>query len=80
MRLQANFMPDPYSVELIAGGEEDARELAPDGWYCNDDAYAGYQPAVEFGVPQSGEYLIWVGTYEAGQGSATLFISVVDPR
>ncbi len=119
--LQANFMPDPYSVELIAGGEGDARELAvycagninlvqpdvtlsfdagtlplfvyaeaeidttlvvlaPDGWHCNDDAYGGYQPALEFENPQSGEYLIWVGTYEKEQGDATLFISELDPR
>lgn len=31
-------------------------------WYCNDDAY-GLDPAIRFNNPSSGQYDIWVGTY-----------------
>jgi S1-C subfamily serine protease len=35
-------------------------------WHCNDDAYEGtLDPGVTFTSPQEGEYLIWVGSYEA---------------
>lgn len=38
---------------------------APDGsWYCIDD-FAGLHPAIDFESPTSGQYDIFVGTYNA---------------
>ncbi len=45
----------------------------PDGsWYCNDDAN-GLDPAMVFN--QSGQYDIWVGTYNGGTASAVLYVT-----
>lgn len=39
----------------------------PNGqWYCNDDAF-GRNPEITFNSPGSGQYDIWVGSYEAGR-------------
>ncbi len=40
----------------------------PDGqWHCDDDSgEQGMNPSIRFDQPQSGQYDIWVGTYEAG--------------
>lgn len=122
--LETDFQPDPYSVEMEAGGVNAAFGLAqecngfiaeepdyaleftagryplyisassntdtvlvvvnPDGeLFCSDDYDAGqhFNPAVAFDKPVSGEYLIWVGTFEAHDGypSATLYISEIEP-
>ena len=49
-------------------------------WYCNDDAI-GLNPMVVFNNPPSGNYNIWVGTYDSGNlRPATLKITEIDPR
>ena len=41
---------------------------APDGkWYCNDDGFNSPNPMLIFAPPMSGEYSIWLGTFEAGE-------------
>src|SRR5690606_4508404 len=50
----------------------------PDGlWYCDDDSNGGLNPQVTFSSPRSGTYHIWVGTFNGGMTSATLYISEV---
>lgn len=43
-------------------------------WYCNDDAHGplGLDPLIQFSNPQSGQYDIWIGTYNRARvpGSA----------
>lgn len=117
--LNAGFSPDPYGVNITAGGTIPAERLggsscvgtiadAPDvrlnyragtwplgffvrssydttlvvndpsgRWYCNDD-YDGFDPAVIFSNPQSGQYDIWIGNYDRGRGlPATLYFTEV---
>ncbi len=46
---------------------------APDGqWYCSDDAN-GFDP--ELVLSDTGQYDIWVGTFDGGTASATLYFS-----
>ncbi|WP_421789301.1 peptidase S1 [Hyphobacterium sp.] len=49
----------------------------PDGrWYCDDDSGSGLNPALRWDQPQSGQYDIYVGTYQAASyHEATLSIS-----
>ncbi len=49
----------------------------PDGnWYCDDDTGGNYNPELQFAFPLSGQYDIWVGTYDGGAyPAATLQIS-----
>lgn len=116
--LTTGFTPDPYTVELAAGGDNPAlRELGtdctgnvtssqpdvvlnytagsnfglylyaeaaedttliilgPDGWYCDDDSHGDFNPGVSLERPLSGDYLIWVGTFDGGVADAELGIS-----
>lgn len=48
-------------------------------WYCNDD-YSGLDPALRFGSPSSGQYDIWIGTYNRNRvRNATLYITEMGP-
>lgn len=50
----------------------------PNGrWVGNDDFADGRNPAYRIVEPRSGEYQIWVGTYDGGTASARLSISEV---
>ena len=55
----------------------------PDGtWICNDDEM-GTDPMIRLQSPRSGNYNIWIGTYESSSGQlppSTLYISELDPR
>ncbi len=50
---------------------------APDGnWYCDDDSGGGVNPALTFLAPvASGQYDIWVGTYDPQAANAVLMIT-----
>lgn len=52
---------------------------SPDGdWHCNDDAEGlELNPGLTFDAALSGDYLIWVGTYEATLAEAEIRISEV---
>ena len=40
---------------------------AADGsWHCNDDSHGGLNPTVDFSNAPSGQYDVWIGSYEAG--------------
>jgi serine/threonine protein kinase len=68
-----------YPLYISAEADNDLVMLVygPDEqWYFNDD-FVGYNPGVEFEDPQSGTYMIWVGSYEEAAGSALVKISEV---
>lgn len=50
-------------------------------WYCSDD-FEGSNPAIILNNPSTGNYNIWVGTYDAEGDSpeATIYISELAPR
>jgi hypothetical protein len=55
----------------------------PDGtWLCSDDEM-GTDPMIQLSNPRSGNYNIWIGTYEASESPlppASIYISEIDPR
>ena len=65
----------PVDTTLVVNG--------PDGrWYCNDDRNSGdVDPAIRFTSPQSGQYDVWIGTFQRYEPRdlprARLFISEV---
>ena len=41
---------------------------APNGrWYCDDDSGSGTDPMIAFNPAQSGDYEIWIGSYDRGE-------------
>ena len=54
---------------------------ASGNWHCSDD-FEGSNPAIIFNNPPSGNYNIWVGTYDTAGGTpaATVYISEMAPR
>lgn len=67
-----------YALSIYASGPGDTMLLVNDPsttWYCNDD-YNGLDPLVHFSNPMSGQYDIWLGTYNRSRvrGSA-IYIS-----
>jgi hypothetical protein len=56
---------------------------APDGsWRCDDDGGVnGSNPALRFNAPSSGQYDVWIGTYQSGAARpARLHVSEVSSR
>ena len=66
-----------YGLSLYAESDSDTTliVLAPGGWQCDDDSYGDLNPNIRLDSPQSGDYLIWIGTYDNGVADAVLGIS-----
>ncbi len=66
----------PLIFNVMSEGDTTLVINAPDGeWYCDDDG-AGYpNPMIEFAVPLSGQYDIWIGAYSGGNPDATLNVT-----
>ncbi|MEX2131716.1 MAG: DUF945 family protein [Pseudohongiellaceae bacterium] len=66
-----------YGLYVYAESDTDTTLVirSPDGWLCDDDSHGDFDPAVSIDAPQSGEYLIWIGTYDLGATEALLGIS-----
>ncbi len=66
-----------FGLYLYAEAAEDITLilLGPDGWYCDDDSHGDLNPGVSLERPLSGDYLIWVGTFDGGVADAELGIS-----
>lgn len=117
VNLSAGFMPDPYRVDVVSGGNIDASWIrgcvgmisaapdvrlnysaggyelflnvasdydttlvvnGPDGqWYCDDDSGGGLTPGLAFYPAMSGQYDIWIGSYNGQFENAELQISEV---
>lgn len=69
----------PLYVSVQSAADTTLAINAPDGqWYCNDD-FNGLNPAVVFANPMSGQYDIWIGSYNPGSGlRSTLLISEIE--
>jgi len=70
-----------YTMAITATSQVDTTLVVrgPDGYfYCNDD-FSGFNPAVSFNNPMTGEYDIWVGTYAGGINNATVGITERTP-
>lgn len=70
-----------HSLYLSTESERDGTIAvqAPDGsWHCDDDSAGDLNPGLTFTDPQSGDYLIWAGTFsEVGAQTATLHVSEI---
>lgn len=48
-------------------------------WRCNDDSHGTLMPAIDFANPISGQYDVWVGTYDGtSHNPATFYITELD--
>ena len=75
-----NYTAGKYALTFHVTCEEDTTLLInlPDGkWVANDDGpNNGLNPLLKFAKPQSGQYDIWVGTFDKGKTPpAKLFIT-----
>lgn len=73
-----NYNAGGYRLVIYASGPGDTMLLINDPtttWYCNDDTN-GLDPMIVFNNPRSGQYDIWLGTYNRSRvrGSA-IYIS-----
>lgn len=78
-----DYSAGQYVLPFYVRSNEDTTLVvnAPDGsWYCNDDT-DGFDPAVFFQLPMSGQYDIWIGTFSGGIGTqATLYVTEQNTR
>ena len=74
--------PHPLYLYAEAGADTTLAVRGPRGlWHCNDDALSrGFNPGLELVDPASGDYAIWVGTYEGGAVDAVLYVSEIGMR
>ncbi len=77
--LDLNYTAGSYPLRFSVNSSTDTALLInqPDGsWICDDDSGDGNNPLISLANPQSGNYNIWVTTYNANaQTSATVSIS-----
>jgi hypothetical protein len=75
---RVNYRAGGYQLTFYVRASGDTMLLINDpngNWYCNDD-YQGLDPAIVFSSPRSGQYDVWVGTYNRSRVSnATLYIT-----
>lgn len=70
----------PLSIAATSEGDTTIAINAPDGeWYCDDDGGGFPNPKVTFSSPMSGQYDIFVGSYDEDENhDATLVITEVE--
>lgn len=73
---------DRYPLIFSVESDEDTTLVISDpnaDWVCDDDSGPGLNPEVFFNRPLSGQYDIWVGTYEGNYtADAALLISEIE--
>ena len=56
---------------VTAGGDTTLVINGADGqWHCNDDSNGGTNPTVDIAAARTGQYDVWVGSYQAGANVA----------
>ncbi|MGD9739072.1 MAG: hypothetical protein AB7U48_06710, partial [Bauldia sp.] len=73
-----SYAAGSYPLAIYVQSDADTTLIisGPDGeWICDDDAGEGLNPAIYLEAPTSGQYDIWVGTYNTDTAEATLYIS-----
>lgn len=69
LRLNWSGSTETLSIGFVddLGGDTTMVVLGPNGdWYCNDDSNSSLNPTVRIANPASGEYNIWVNSYQRG--------------
>jgi len=71
----------PLNLYVISQADTTLAVNLPNGqWVCNDDANQ-FNPLVSLQQPESGQYDIWIGTFQPGATPpATLYISELSPQ
>jgi hypothetical protein len=81
--VRLNFTAGQLPLNLYVTSQADttlAVNLPNGQWVCNDDSH-GFDPLVSLQSPMSGQYDIWVGTFQqTGTPPATLHISELAPQ
>lgn len=83
--LDLNYTKGSYKLYIYAKSSSDITLIVnqPDGtWICNDDVN-GSNPGLTIDNPQSGNYNIWIGTFEASRTplpEAIVYFSESEPR
>ena len=83
--LDLNYTAGTYPLHIYAKSSTDVTLVVnlPDGtWVCSDDVN-GSNPAISLSKPLSGNYNIWIGTYQASSSplpESTVYISENEPR
>lgn len=83
--LDLNYTTGNFKLYIYAKARTDVTLIVnkPDGtWVCSDDVN-GTDPSIEFADSPSGNYNIWIGTFESSSSplpEATLYISEKAPR
>jgi hypothetical protein len=71
--VRLNFTGGRISIGARSGEDTTIVVNGPDGsWYCNDD-FDGFDPRVT--ISGSGQYDVWVGTYNGGYSEATVYFT-----
>jgi hypothetical protein len=77
-RLQFTAGSLPLSIGAISNEDTTLIINDPNGnWHCDDDGGEGLNPHLQFDMPDSGQYDIWIGTYGSNSdlAASTLTIS-----
>lgn len=68
-----------YPLTIYVNAPGDTMLLVNDPsaqWFCNDDANGTLNPMIRFNNPRSGQYDMWVGTYNRSRvHNSTIYIS-----
>jgi hypothetical protein len=79
----ADPSPDalPLFIHALSQGDTTLVVKAPDGnWYCSDDGVNAMNPMLVFGPAMSGDYAIWLGSFEPDRNhEAILAFSELGP-
>lgn len=79
-----NYQAGRSRLYIYVTSDTDTTLLVNDAggnWHCSDD-FEGSHPAVILNNPPTGNYNIWVGTYDRNRSGsrATIYISELTPR
>ncbi|MGB8714180.1 MAG: hypothetical protein WCD50_13785 [Onishia taeanensis] len=84
--LEINFQAGQYPLSIYVESEADTTLVVYDAngnWHCNDDysTTSGNNPALQWSSAPSGNYNVWVGTFNPGEmPQAVVKISERDPE
>ena len=73
---------DDFPLILSVESDDDTTlvvNLPDESWACADDTENSLNPAITLDTPMTGQYDIWVGSYDGNFEESTLFISEVMP-
>ncbi len=78
-RLHYEAGESPLFISVWSRADTTLVISGPDGtWYCDDDGGVALDPLVRLEAPASGQYDIWIGTYNSADSyEADLFISEI---